>query len=116
MSSDEEVDRGIDLDADGSRILKRHLDDAAEYEGEEDEQQVVLLQQKVEDTFMEISTESEEDAETAIGRDEDINNLSAAERLRSQEAETSRIQVFMSVFFLPLNCEVLLVFVLLIFL
>ncbi|VDK70924.1 unnamed protein product [Onchocerca ochengi] len=93
MSSDEEVDRGIDLDADGSRILKRHLDDAAEYEGEEDEQQVVLLQQKVEDTFMEISTESEgEYAETAVGRDEDVTDLSAAERLRSQEAEAYRIQ------------------------
>lgn len=48
MSSDEEVGGGIDLDADASRILKRHLDDATEYEGEEDEQRAVLPQQKVE--------------------------------------------------------------------
>lgn len=48
MSSDEETGGGIDLDADGSRIAKRHLDDAAEYEGEEEEQQVVKQQQDVE--------------------------------------------------------------------
>lgn len=52
MSSDEEAGGGIDLDADGSRILKRHLDDAAEYEGEEDEQQVILPQQKVEVLYL----------------------------------------------------------------
>ncbi|CAG9539394.1 unnamed protein product [Cercopithifilaria johnstoni] len=92
MSSDEEIGGGIDLDADGSRILKRHLDDAAEYEGEEDEQQVVLPQQKVEEAFMEISTENDdEDAETAVGGDEGTNDSSAT-HLRSQEAETSRIQ------------------------
>ncbi|EFO26842.2 hypothetical protein LOAG_01639 [Loa loa] len=93
LSSDEEVGGGIDLDAEGSRILKRHLDDAAEYEGEEDEQRVVLPQQKVEDTFMEISTESEEEnTETTAERDEDVNDSYNAGRLRSQEAETSRIQ------------------------
>ncbi|KAM3719071.1 DNA-directed RNA polymerase I subunit [Dirofilaria immitis] len=93
MSSDEEVSREIDLDADGNRILKRHLDDATEYEGEEDEQQVILSRLKVEDTFMEISTESEEeDAEAAIDRDEHINDSSGVTQLRSQEAETSRIQ------------------------
>ncbi|VDK70223.1 unnamed protein product [Litomosoides sigmodontis] len=92
MSSDEEVCGGIDMDADASRILKRHLDDAAEYEGEEDEQQAVLPQQKVEDIFMEISSESEdEDEETAMAGDGDANDSSAA-RLKSQEAEASRIQ------------------------
>lgn len=42
---------------------------------------------------MEISSESEDgDAETAIAGDEDANDSSVA-RLKSQEAETSRIQV-----------------------
>uniref|UniRef100_A0A1I8EX00 DNA-directed RNA polymerase subunit n=1 Tax=Wuchereria bancrofti TaxID=6293 RepID=A0A1I8EX00_WUCBA len=93
LSSDEEAGGGIDLDADGMRILKRHLDDAAEYEGEEDEQRIVLSQQKVEDTFMEISTESEsENAEITVERDADANDSSLDARLRSQEAEASRIQ------------------------
>ncbi|VIO94432.1 Uncharacterized protein BM_BM6654 [Brugia malayi] len=93
LSSDEEDGGGIDLDADGMRILKRHLDDAAEYEGEEDEQRIVLSQQKVEDTFMEISTESEgENAETTVERDADANDSSLDAQLRSQEAEASRIQ------------------------
>uniref|UniRef100_A0A158Q757 DNA-directed RNA polymerase subunit n=1 Tax=Elaeophora elaphi TaxID=1147741 RepID=A0A158Q757_9BILA len=91
ISSDEEVGGGIDLDADGSRILKRHLDDAAEYEGEEDEQRAVLPQTKIEDTFF-FSTESEdEEAETTAEGDKDVNDSSGT-RLRSQEAETSRIQ------------------------
>lgn len=47
MSSEEEDGAGIDLDADGSRLMKRHLDDAAEYEGEEDEQEVILPEQKI---------------------------------------------------------------------
>lgn len=45
------------------------------------------------DTFMEISTESEnEDAEAAVEGDEDEYDLSAA-RPRSHKAETYRIQV-----------------------
>uniref|UniRef100_A0A915PTK2 DNA-directed RNA polymerase subunit n=1 Tax=Setaria digitata TaxID=48799 RepID=A0A915PTK2_9BILA len=92
MSSDEENDGGIDLDADGSRILKRHLDDAAEYEGEEDEQKAILSQQKIEDTFMEISTDSEEeDKETKLEQDEETNDSSVAAQ-RSLEAATSRVQ------------------------
>lgn len=49
---------------------------------------------------MEISTESENEDNEAEERYEDINNLSSTAQLRSQEAETSRIQVLASTFIL----------------
>ena len=42
MSSDEEATGGQEADAAEARLNRRHLDDAAEYEGEEDEHGEVL--------------------------------------------------------------------------
>lgn len=43
-SSDEEADTGKDADAGEVRLNKRHLDDAADYEGEEDEKNVIEVE------------------------------------------------------------------------
>ncbi|VDM98739.1 unnamed protein product [Thelazia callipaeda] len=66
VSSDEDVGEAIDLDAEQSRLRRRHLDDA-EYEGEEDEKKVV------QDDSVEDDSDSEEenaDSQNQDGSDE----------------------------------------------
>lgn len=62
-SSDEEADGGADADAAEARLNKRHHDDAAEYEGEEEE--------RVMDPAMENDIEDDSEGEDQVGGDTD---------------------------------------------
>ncbi|VDN30083.1 unnamed protein product [Gongylonema pulchrum] len=95
MSSDEELGTGNDVDAEGSRLMKRHLDDATEYEGEEDEQKAVLPNQK--DEFVEVLDDSEIDESNETGEQNDNANESKYAAERVETAEKTRIQAVIGI-------------------
>ncbi|VDD88182.1 unnamed protein product [Enterobius vermicularis] len=59
-SSDEEADTGKDADAGEVRLNKRHLDDAADYEGEEDEKNVIEVEEENEPASSDVGEEEGE--------------------------------------------------------
>ena len=75
MSSDEEVNEGAE-DANEARLRNRHIDDAAEYEGEEVEEVAVQPgNQNMFETFAAMAEEDEGEEEEEADNDDDVDMM-----------------------------------------
>ncbi|VDM38424.1 unnamed protein product [Toxocara canis] len=93
MSSDEEADAGRDADAGEVRLNQRHLDDAAEYEGEEEEQKMVAPEERLMDELAEVLDDSEAEE---MDDNKEVEEESPQKASCKQEAERSRVQAVLS--------------------
>ncbi|VDK55122.1 unnamed protein product [Anisakis simplex] len=95
MSSDEEETR-VDADADEVRLNRRHLDDGAEYEGEDEERNVITVDNS-EPNLEQLENESEDDDDNETGKKSENYNEQLGEDYKKRtdqmkQAEQSRIQ------------------------
>jgi len=89
-SSDEEIEAGPEIDAAEQRLRNRHLDDAAEYEGEDVEEAEVAMKEptSIESAFIQLAeqeeTDKEDDDDEESGNGDDVTYNESAEARRNR--------------------------------
>ena len=88
-SSDEEIEAGPEIDAAEQRLRNRHLDDAAEYEGEDVEEAEVAMKEptSIESAFIQLAeqeeTDNEDDDDDDSGNADDVTYNETTEARRN---------------------------------